>query len=153
MSWLDDFRRAVRANLRDPDLTTVAAHAASTMQLIAAGEALVRARLPYRFDPLAHRIVSFDAAQRRGYGACGESAAVFGALGLLAHVPTIEVCYEETDTRRGYAHVRILLSGVVADAFRDRRLDVPACSHTLDLAAIVGAPWRAGAAANPARRR
>jgi hypothetical protein len=156
-SWIDDLRKAVIENLRDRDLVNLVVNEPpTTLALIARGELLVRDRLPYRFDAAQHRILSFVDAQSRGYGACGESAAVFAALALLAQRPTISICYEDEATLRGYAHVRILVDGVVADSYRDRRIDVEDCSQSIDVERLLGASrWRVDVAAKAvaARRR
>jgi hypothetical protein len=139
--WLRQFVVAVRTNLADPQLVELARRAGSPAQKALAAALHVRRTLPYRFD--RSPILSLRAAQKRGFGACGDGTAAVAAVVILAGgVPTL--CYEEIGpSDPHYAHVRLIADGVGADAYPDASWNVNACSVRRDVRELVG--WRAAA--------
>lgn len=147
--WWRQFVSAVRLNAGDGELQDlVRFHEALDDGELAQRAALhVRQVLPYRFDGPRHRILELVAARRRGYGACGDATAAIAAA-LLMRGKSASVCYESTHTVPGYAHVRIVVDGVVADAYPDASLDVSRCSATLAVTRR-SVSWPSAAASSP----
>lgn len=129
--WRRQLHAAVRLNAADAGLMTLADESPSDVAAAMRAAQLVRALLPYRFDGARHRILELSAARRRGWGACGDAVAAIAAV-LLARGRTATVCYEQSEAVTGYAHVRIAIGRVFADAFPEASIEVP-CSATLSL--------------------
>lgn len=143
--WMRELASALARNVRDESLIDIARSSPTLALALGRGEALVRRALPYRFVD-DQRILSLHAAVDRGWGACGDATAALAAVAVVAGAHTVALCYEDTVTERGYAHVRILADDVVGDAYRDQRLDVQACSHVITIDRLMGSRWRAAAA-------
>lgn len=145
--WLRQWLNAVRQNLKDPELIALARGTGSPAQRTGAAALFVRQTLPYRFEKTAP-ILDLRSAKRRGprgRGACGEGTAACAAVALLAGARSVRLCYETVPGDRGYAHVRLVVDGIGADAYPDASWSVEACSASPDVRELLG--WRAAARA------
>jgi hypothetical protein len=134
--WLDELRHAIRANLSDPRIRELAARRAWGLR---DAVAWVRTRIPYRYDgPWAHRIVSLAGVELRGYGACGDGAALIAAVGLLRNLEGLSLCIEQLPNVAQYGHVRIVHRHDALEPWPERRWEVPACSGLVDVRELVG---------------
>jgi len=159
MTWQVDFAQAVRGNeglvaqaLPNGRWSTSDVDE-RVRQVIVRGEHMVRSQVRYEFHGEEHAIVSWSRCIQRGYAACADATAVLVVLAACAGARRIALCLEEERTNPVYAHVRMVCDGYIADAYRDRRIDVDECRYLVDIDDVMGRGWHARVVALGERMR
>jgi len=147
--WLNDLARAAKRNRRalakgEGEMARIFLDAGGVLEHIQARSlaAAIERAIPYRFEGAAHRIVDAEACVRRGYGACGDGAAI--ALAVLSFTEwRVSLCYETVPGHPDYAHTRVIVDGVPVEPWpsaRDPR--ATGCTFTVDGLALLHAARR-----------
>lgn len=133
--WEAELREALRENLSHPRVRALAVSVRSTSRTgLRDVVAWVRKNVPYRYDgPWGHRIGSLSVVEQRGYGACGDGAAIVGAVGILRGIKPLSLCIEAHPNLPLYGHVRIVHRGSPLEPWPEMRWEVPACSGLVDV--------------------
>lgn len=144
--WLQQWVAACQANIRSAEMDALfaAGGRADVVTMAKAAAVFVRAALPYRFDPHAHkRIEALGAARRQGFGACGEGSAFVAAAALRADVAgtaRVSLCYEQHPSSATYAHVAVDVGPHRVDPYPDASLRVSSCSSARDVRELLRWP-------------
>lgn len=130
--FLTEMRTAVERSQRSPLLRELAARWPSGLDGALYLERWQRDHLRYWFNP-SLVVGDFELCRSRGWSDCGSAAAICAAAARLVE-PSVQlrVCYEDTASRPGYAHAKLLVgpSGYAVDVWREFALDVRTCSLT-----------------------
>lgn len=124
-TFVAELRRATKANLHSP-LVQSWLRPSQAMEWM-------RRHLQYYYDQtvpvvsLAGAISRVGPFGQRGWGACGEAAAVVAAVAILRRLPWYW-CIEKTE---GYGHVVTYVGGMPFDVYREQARRFSACTFTV----------------------
>ena len=139
MVWFDELRIAAREN------ASSAIVGASFDGVPVEGLATaIATRLPYRFDG-TQAILSWERSLARGYGACGDAAALVVAVAeRRGELGAVRLCFETVPELPTYQHVRAMWAGRVIDPWPQHSKIADGCAQVLHARSVLPARPRFG---------